>query len=103
MFPFFFILYSSEAVREGKNTGKNQNQLGRGYQRQALLTPPGPTTLKNESEGRMRKRGTGSFSTLCSSLFHHLPLLQMLVTVYHAANTRYTNSTGTPVPAHPEA
>lgn len=24
MFPFFFILYSSEAVGEGKNTGKKR-------------------------------------------------------------------------------
>lgn len=38
----------------------------------------------------MRKGGTGPFSTLCPSLFHRLPPLQLLVTVYHAANIRHT-------------
>lgn len=37
----------------------------------------------------------GPFSTLCSSLFHHLPPLQLLVTVYHSTNIRHTNSAGT--------
>lgn len=52
-------------------------------------------TLKNKSEARMRNQGMGPFSTLCSSLFHHLPPLQLLVTVYHSTNIRHTNSAGT--------
>lgn len=49
MFPFFFILYSSEAVGEGKNTGKKKDkqQVGSGDQRQALVTSiPGANDIK---------------------------------------------------------